>query len=110
MSVSQATVNVTFSDGTSQVYTLDATDGTEGALLELISGGEIGTAAQNMVPVSIQVIGENQIEYVTLLNELSVMQWTTGGCNSEAVQAGSQEMPPRQVGLNWSLKVLTAAS
>jgi len=110
MSVSQGTCNIQFADGTSQVYTLDATDGTEGALLELISGGEIGTAAQNMTPVSIQVFGENQIEYVTLLDELSVMQWTTGGCNSEAVQAGPQDVPPRKVGLNWSLKVLTAAT
>ena len=110
MSVSQATVNIQFGDGTSQVYQLDATDGTEGALLELISGGEIGTAAQNMTPVAIQVFGENQIEYVTLLDELAVMQWTTGGCNSEAVQAGPQEVPPRKVGLNWSLKVLTAAT
>jgi len=110
MSVSQATVNIQFSDGTSQVYTLDCTDGSEAALLELISGGEIGTAAQNMTPIAIQVFGENQIEYVTLLDELSVMQWTTGGCNSEAVQAGPQDVPPRTVGLNWSLKVLTAAS
>jgi len=110
LSVSQATVNIQFAGGSSQVYTLDATDGTEGALLELISGGEIGTAAQNMVPVSIQVFGENQIEYVTLLDELAVMQWTTGGCNSEAVQAGPQEVPSRKVGLNWSLKVLTAAT
>jgi len=110
MSLSNATVNVTFADGTSQVYTLDSTDGTEGSLLELISGGEIGTAAQNMVPIAIQVVGENQIEYVTLLDELSVMQWTTGGCNSESIQAGQQDVPPRKVGLNWSLKVLTAAS
>jgi len=110
MSLSTATVNVQFSDGTSQVYTLDATDGTEGALLELISGGEIGTAAQNMTPIGIQVFGENQIEYVTLLDELSVMQWTTGGCNSESVQAGPQDVPPRSIGLNWSLKVLTAAT
>ena len=110
MSVSQATVNVYFSNGTSQVYTLDATDGTAGALLELVSGGEIGTAAQNMVPVAVQVFGENQIEYVTLMDELSVMQWTTGGCNSEAVQAMPQEVPPRNIGLNWSLKELTAAT
>jgi hypothetical protein len=110
MSVSQATVNVYFSNGTSQVYTLDATDGTEGALLELVSGGEIGTAAQNMVPVAIQATCENQFEYVTLLDELAVMQWTSGGCNSEAVQGMPQEVPPRTVGLNWSLKVLTAAS
>jgi hypothetical protein len=92
------------------VYTLDATDGTEGALLELISGGEIGTAAQNLVPTQIQVFGENQIEYVTLLDELAVMQWSTGGCNSESVQAGPQDIPPRTIGLNWSLKVLTAAT
>jgi len=110
MSVSQATVMVQFSNGSSQVYLLDATDGTEGALLELVSGGEIGTAAQNMVPVGITATCENQFEYVTLLDELSVMQWTTGGCNSEAVQGMPQEVPPRTIGLNWSLKVLTAAS
>lgn len=103
-------MNVTFANAASQVYTLDATDGTEGALLELISGGEIGTAAQNLVPTQIQVFGENQIEYVTLLDELSVMQWSTGGCNSESVQAGAQDIPPRTIGLNWSLKVLTAAT
>jgi len=109
MSVSQVTINVGFSNGTSQVYTLDATDGTEGAVLELISGGEIGTAAQNMVPTSIQAFCENQLEYVTLLDELAVMQWTTGGCKSEDLPAGAQTLPPRQIGLNWSLKVLTAA-
>ena len=92
------------------MYILDATDGSEGAVLELVSGGEIGTAAQNMTPISIQAFCENQLEYVTLLDELSVMQWTTGGCNSEVVQAGHQTVPPRQIGLNWSLKVLTAAS
>jgi hypothetical protein len=110
MSVSQATIQVYFTDGSSQVYTLDATDGSEGAVLELISGGEIGTAAQNMVPTCIQAVCENQLEYVTLLDELSVMQWTTGGCNSEAVQGGLQFVPARTVGLNWSLKVLTSAS
>ena len=55
MTNSQATANVYFSNSTSQVYTLDAIDGTEGALLELVSGSEVGTAAQGLSIVGISV-------------------------------------------------------
>jgi hypothetical protein len=111
MTNSQATANVYFSNSTSQVYTLDATDGTEGALLELVSGSEVGTAAQGLSIVGISVSCENQVEYVSLLDNLGVIIWSVGGCRPEAAQQSAMTaLPPRRIGLNWSLKVLTAAS
>jgi len=111
MTTSTATANVQLSNGTSQVYVLDATDGTEGALLELISGSEIGTAAQGFSITGLSVSGENQIEYVSLVDNLGVIVWSVGGCRPEAAQqAGMSMVPPRTIGLNWSLKVLTNAS
>jgi len=110
MTVSQATCEVHFSDGKSQIYTLDATDGTEGALLELISGNEIGSAAQGLTVTAVLVNGENQIEYVTLLNEVAVMMFSVGGCASETLQPALSQVPGTKIGLNYSLKVLTNAS
>lgn len=110
MTTSQATVEVHFSNGQSQLYTLDATDGTEGALTELISGNEIGSAAQGLSPVSVMVQCENQVEYVTLLNEVAVMMWSVGGCDGESLQPQTSQVPPVAIGLNYSLKVLTAAT
>ena len=111
MTNTEMTVMIYFSNGSSQVYNLDATDGTEGALLEIVSGGEIGTAAQGLTPVSIVATCENQCEYVSLVDNLGVVQWSTGGCRPEAgQQAEVQAVPPRVIGLNWSLKCLTAAS
>ena len=111
MTNSEATANVYFSNGTSQVYNLDATDDTEGALLEIISGSEIGTAGQGLSVVGLSVSGENQIEYVSLVDNLGVIVWSVGGCNNEAgQQAQISTVPARIIGLNWSLKVLTAAA
>lgn len=110
MTTSQATVNVNFSNGSSQIYALDATDGTEGELLELISGNGIGSAAQGLTVVGLQAFCENQLEYVVLIDEVGVQQYSGGGCNSEAVQSEMQMVPNRTIGLNWTLKVLTAAS
>lgn len=111
MTNSEATAQVYFSNGSSQLYNLDATDGTEGELLELVSGSGIGTAAQGMTVIGVTVSGENQIEYIVLLDELGTMQFSSGGTQPEA---GSQPMfsqiPPRTIGLNWALKVLTAAA
>ena len=110
MTNSQATALITFNNGSQQVYNLDATDGTEGAMTELISGSEIGTAAQGLAAVNVQIQCENQCEYVTLLDELGTIQWSLGGCDGESLQPGLSSVPAVVIGLNYSLKVLTAAS
>jgi len=111
MTNSETTAQVYFSNGSSQIYNLDATDATEGELLELVSGAGIGTAAQSLTVVGLTVSCENQVEYIVLLDELGTMQFSSGGCRPEA---GSQPhfspIPSRTIGLNWALKVLTAAS
>lgn len=110
MTVSEATAQVYFSNGQSQIYALDATDGTQGELLELISGSGIGTAAQGLTISGITISGENQIEYVVLLDELGTMQMSAGGCRLESQQPQFSLVPQRTIGLNWALKVLTAAT
>jgi hypothetical protein len=111
MTVSQASISVYFSNGMSQAYNLDATDGTEGAVLELVSGGEIGTAALGMTTVKIIASCENQLEYVSLVDNLGIIRWSTGGCKPEASQQPKiQQVSAHTIGLNWSLKVLTNAS
>ena len=111
MTNSEATAQVYFSNGSSQVYNVDATDGTATELLELVSGAGIGTAANTLTVIGLTVSSENQVEYIELLNELGVVVLSSGGCRPVA---GSQPqfslVPPRTIGPNWALKVLTAAS
>ena len=110
MTNSQTTAQIYFTNGTSQIYTLDATDGTEGELLELISGSGIGTAAQGLSVDGLSVSCENQVEYLSIEDNLGTVIFSTGGCAGESQQAVAYSIPPRTIGLNFSINVLTAAT
>ena len=111
MTNSEATAQVTFSHGSQQVYNFRCTDGTEGELLEILSGSGLGTAALGLTVVGMQLQCENEFEYLSIKDELGVIIYSTGGSGSETFQSSNQTVPGgRAIKLNYTLNVLTAAS
>ena len=110
MTNSYTTIQVTFSDGSQQVYTADATDGSITELTELVSGNGLGTAAANLTPRGMIVTCENVLDYFAVVDNLGVYRYTGGGIGTETMMPEEQRVPAANIGLNWSLKVLTRAS
>ena len=110
MSLSMTTIQITFTNGSQQVYQLDVTDGVNGGeLLELVSGNGLGTAATGLTPKGLIASCENTLSYWAVVDNLGVYRYTGGGINPESMMPEEQRVPASTIGLNWQLQAFTLA-
>lgn len=110
MSNSRLTVAITAADGTAAVFTKNMTDGTASELTELKSSNSLGKVFAGKSLRTALVAGENQVEYVEILDQDGKVVVSLPGCNPESHQPEISTLPAVTPGHNWILQGLTAAA
>lgn len=101
------------SDGSSRVFSVDATDSTStyAELTDVITGNSLGDSAQNLRIVKVMATCENFIYSagIVVVDQQNNVVGSFGAVQPES-QAPAWEMVNVPVQLNYTMKVLTQAS